>query len=95
MEHAVQFDTLVIHLGLERVRDLDGAERRMCAGGLLWYLRKSDYEAGTQEGYPITPSKPNYPPVYAWTGFEKSFLRAGYEVVAQRSPTRPIMRKIL
>jgi GNAT superfamily N-acetyltransferase len=45
------------------------------------------------EGYPIAPSKKPYPDTYAWTGFERVFLRAGFEEVARRSETRPIMRR--
>mgnify|MGYP003977957557 CR=1 FL=1 len=47
------------------------------------------------EGYPIAPKKDPYPAVYAWTGFESVFKRAGFSEVARRSETRPIMRKIL
>lgn len=47
------------------------------------------------EGYPIAPKNTPYPAAYAWTGFEKVFLDAGFEEVARRSPTRPIMRKAL
>ncbi|MCG8359533.1 MAG: GNAT family N-acetyltransferase [Kiloniellales bacterium] len=47
------------------------------------------------EGYPVEPNKPNYPAVYAWTGLASAFRRAGYQEVARRSETRPIMRKLL
>jgi GNAT superfamily N-acetyltransferase len=47
------------------------------------------------EGYPIAPNKPFYPPIFAWTGFEGAFTKAGFETVVKRSPTRPIMRRIL
>lgn len=47
------------------------------------------------EGYPIAPNKTPYPAAYAWTGFETVFLGAGFEEVARRSPTRPIMRRVL
>lgn len=47
---------------------------------------------GILEGYPIDPEKPEYPPVYAWTGLKKAFDRAGFSEAARRSPTRPIMR---
>lgn len=47
------------------------------------------------EGYPIDPQKRPYPAAYAWTGFKAVFVRAGFEEVARRSPTRPIMRKSL
>ncbi len=47
------------------------------------------------EGYPIAPKKKPYPAVYAWTGFEKVFLKAGFTEVLRRSETRPILRKEL
>lgn len=47
------------------------------------------------EGYPVEPPKTPYPPVYAWTGFAGTFRAAGFEEVARRSPTRPMMRKVL
>ncbi|MDP6567647.1 MAG: GNAT family N-acetyltransferase [Alphaproteobacteria bacterium] len=47
------------------------------------------------EGYPVEPRKSPYPPLYAWTGFAATFRAAGFEEVARRSETRPIMRKRL
>ena len=47
------------------------------------------------EGYPVAPNKPSYPPVFAWTGFEGAFRKAGFETVLKRAPTRPIMRRRL
>ncbi|WP_419908086.1 GNAT family N-acetyltransferase [Hoeflea sp.] len=47
------------------------------------------------EGYPIDTPKKSYPSVYAWTGFAGAFRKAGFEEVARRSPTRPIMRMYL
>ncbi|GAB5467954.1 MAG: GNAT family N-acetyltransferase [Rhodospirillales bacterium] len=47
------------------------------------------------EGYPIDTPKRSYPAVYAWSGFAKTFRQAGFEEVARRSDTRPIMRKRL
>ncbi len=47
------------------------------------------------EGYPIAPNKSSYPPIFAWTGFESAFRKAGFETVVKRSPTRPIMRREL
>ena len=51
--------------------------------------------ASILEGYPIEPKKRPYPAAYAWTGFASVFRRAGFEEVARRSDTRPIMRKRL
>ncbi len=47
------------------------------------------------EGYPIDTPKANYPPVYAWTGLYRTFVRAGFIEADRRSPTRPIMRRAL
>ena len=47
------------------------------------------------EGYPIDTPRERYPAVYAWTGFVQTFRNAGFEEVARRSETRPIMRKVL
>lgn len=47
------------------------------------------------EGYPIDTPEEKYPAVYAWTGFIETFKRAGFQEVARRSETRPIMRKQL
>jgi GNAT superfamily N-acetyltransferase len=45
------------------------------------------------EGYPVEPkSEKDIPPVFAWTGVPKAFIRAGFKEVARHSPTRPIMR---
>ncbi|MFW6078380.1 MAG: GNAT family N-acetyltransferase [Gemmatimonadota bacterium] len=44
------------------------------------------------EGYPVEPKKETTPPVFAFTGLASAFRRAGFEEVARRSPTRPIMR---
>ena len=47
------------------------------------------------EGYPIDTPRERYPAVYAWTGFVQTFRNAGFEEVARRSETRPIMRRVL
>lgn len=63
-------------------------------------LRAACDFAGTRgadilEGYPIEPKTRPYPTAYAWTGFASVFRRAGFQEVARRSETRPIMRKRL
>ncbi len=50
---------------------------------------------GTIEGYPIAPKDGTYPAVYAWTGLAKAFETAGYQEVARRSETRPVMRRVV
>jgi GNAT superfamily N-acetyltransferase len=45
------------------------------------------------EGYPVEPTPGKVmAPVFAWTGLASAFRRAGFQEVARRSPTRPIMR---
>ena len=58
------------------------AHVKVCGGAIL-------------EGYPIDTPRERYPAVYAWTGFVQTFRNAGFEEVARRSETRPIMRKAL
>lgn len=50
---------------------------------------------GILEGYPIDTPKKNYPSVYAWTGLLGAFDKVGFDEVARRSATRPIMRKVI
>jgi len=47
------------------------------------------------EGYPVEPKKPDMPAAFAWTGLASGFRKAGFVEVARRSPTRPVMRRIL
>jgi GNAT superfamily N-acetyltransferase len=47
------------------------------------------------EGYPVEPKRDEMPPVFAWTGLPSAFLQAGFVECARRSPTRPIMRRVL
>lgn len=48
------------------------------------------------EGYPVEPkSDKAIPAAFAWTGVPSAFIAAGFEEVARRSETRPIMRRLL
>ncbi len=47
------------------------------------------------EGYPVEPKKGGIPDVFAWTGLASAFGRAGFQEVARRSVTRPILRKAI
>jgi len=47
------------------------------------------------EGYPVEPRSGTMPDAFAWTGLASAFLKAGFEEVARRSPTRPIMRRVV
>jgi len=55
------------------------------------YARK--HKARIVEGYPIEPRKDAMPDAFAWVGLAEQFQRAGFEEVARRSETRPIMRR--
>lgn len=43
------------------------------------------------EGYPVDPDG-RYADSFAWVGLASAFEKAGFQEVARRSPTRPIMR---
>ena len=45
------------------------------------------------EGYPHDPHTGEMPDVFAWTGFLSAFRNAGFQEVARRSATRPVMRR--
>ena len=47
------------------------------------------------EGYPVAPRAGAIPDVFAWTGLPGAFTKVGFEEVARRSPSRPIMRLVL
>jgi GNAT superfamily N-acetyltransferase len=44
------------------------------------------------EGYPIDTRGQRQPAAFVWTGLAPAFRRAGFDEVARRSRTRPIMR---
>ena len=47
------------------------------------------------EGYPTEPTMKKTPDPFLWLGLPSSFRRAGFREVARRSPSRPIMRRIV
>ena len=47
------------------------------------------------EAYPIEPKKKEMPDVFAYHGFASIFRKNGFQEVARRSETRPMMRKDL
>jgi GNAT superfamily N-acetyltransferase len=46
------------------------------------------------EGYPVEPRQ-RMADVFAYTGLASAFRKAGFTEVARRSPTRPVMRRIV
>ncbi len=47
------------------------------------------------EGYPVEPKRGKTADVFAYTGLASAFTRAGFDEVARRSETRPIMRLVV
>lgn len=47
------------------------------------------------EGYPVVPTMERTPDPFVWTGVPSAFEKAGFEEVARRSKTRPIMRAVV
>lgn len=47
------------------------------------------------EGFPHDPKGAKPPGIFVWTGLARTFQRAGFREVARRSPTRPVMRKVI
>jgi GNAT superfamily N-acetyltransferase len=48
--------------------------------------------ASIVEAYPMIPKEKKVQDLFAYTGFFSTFQKEGFEEVARRSPTRPIMR---
>ena len=46
------------------------------------------------EGYPVEPKQGKTADAFAYTGLAQTFRSAGFNEVARRSPTRPIMRHV-
>ena len=46
------------------------------------------------EGYPVEPKKGSMPDIFAYHGLASAFLQAGFQEIARRSATRPIMRSV-
>ncbi len=47
------------------------------------------------EGYPTETRKPSVPDVFAFMGPVSLFRKAGFQEVVRRSPTRPLMRRLV
>jgi GNAT superfamily N-acetyltransferase len=55
----------------------------------------ASHGASIVEGYPVEPKKEGMPDAFAFHGLASGFRQAGFEEVARRSATRPIMRYVL
>jgi GNAT superfamily N-acetyltransferase len=67
-----------------------GLSLAMIEGAVAW-AKKSG--ATIVEAYPTAPRGKRMPDVFAWTGIASAYLAAGFEEVARRSSTRPILRR--
>lgn len=61
--------------------------------GAVRYAKKLG--AKIVEGYPVDPRAGRQADVFVYTGLASAFRKAGFHEVARRSPTRPIMRRML
>jgi GNAT superfamily N-acetyltransferase len=82
----------VVCLFIARAHRRHGVSRR-----LLRAAAKHARERGARilEGYPVEPRKGGLADAFAWTGIASAYRAAGFTEVARRSPTRPIMRRVL
>ena len=71
-----------------------GYRRKGLATKLLGAAVNYAHEQGAKiiEGYPTDPRTNSIPDVFAWTGLAAAFRKAGFQEVARRSLTRPLMR---
>jgi GNAT superfamily N-acetyltransferase len=69
-----------------------GISKQMIAAAADYAGRQG---ASMVEAYPIEPKKDAVPAVFAYPGIASAYLAAGFEEVARRSETRPIMRRRL
>lgn len=67
-----------------------GLSARLLDAAVAFAARRG---AGIVEGYPVDTRLDKEPDAFLWTGTAAAFERAGFEEVARRSPTRPIMRR--
>ena len=66
-----------------------GVSRALIAGAMAHARRRG---ARLVEAYPIDPEGGRMPAVFAWTGIASAFRAQGFQEVARRSATRPLMR---
>jgi GNAT superfamily N-acetyltransferase len=71
--------------------------RRGITVGLLGAAAKLAASRGARriEGYPVEPRRGESPDAWVYTGLVGAFRKAGFQEVARRSATRPIMRRAL
>lgn len=79
-------------LFIDRAFRRQGLSRRMIAAAADFARSRG---AAILEAYPVEPKQGDMPAVFAWTGLAAPFLAAGFQEVARRSESRPILRLVL
>ncbi len=69
-----------------------GISLAMIRGAVEWARTQG---ARIVEAYGVEPREDPMPDVFAWTGLASAYRAAGFREVARRSPTRPILRRVL
>ena len=66
-----------------------GITEKLIKAAVSYARRKG---AAIVEAYPVSPGANGMPDVWAYTGFESAFARAGFTEAARRSPRRAVWR---
>ena len=69
-----------------------GLSREMIEGAVAWAKKQG---ATLVEAYPNEPGEQRMADTFAWMGLASAYRAAGFEEVARRSNTRPLMRREL
>ncbi len=80
----------IVCLFVEKARRAQGVSVALIDGATRYAGSRG---ARIVEAYPVEPKKNPMPPVFAYTGIASAYRTAGFEEVARRSETRPIMRR--
>ena len=78
-------------LFVRRTERRRGISRRLLRAAIAFACSNG---ARIVEGYPVEPQR-DQADAFVWTGLASAFRGAGFDEVARRSKTRPIMRRVL
>lgn len=79
----------IVCLFVAKAQRGQGVSRRLIGEAVKYAAAQG---ADCVEAYPVEPAKKPMPAVFAYTGIASAFLQSGFQEVARRSPTRPILR---
>jgi len=80
----------IVCLFIEKSHRGRGLSTRMIEAAVHYARRQG---ASIVEAYPVEPKKTPMPAVFAYPGIASAYLAAGFQEVARRSETRPLMRR--